>query len=71
MAQAVRLCGICGGKNGTGGSPLPLGFPCQYRSASALLFARVLFPEGHAAEALGTLKQSGASSDIGEHWARK
>ena len=53
-------------ENGTGSSPLTLGFHCQYRSAGALFFTRVLVPED-----LVTLKQSGASSDIGEHWARK
>jgi len=46
--------------------PLTLGFHCQYRSASALFFARVLVPED-----FGTLKQIGGASDIGEHWARK
>jgi hypothetical protein len=40
-------------------------------SSSTLFFTRALVPEGQAAEALGTLKRSGAFSDIGEHWARK
>jgi hypothetical protein len=60
------LCEICGGQNGTGFSPFALGFHCHYRSASALFFTRVLVPED-----FGTLKQNGASSDIGEQWARK
>jgi hypothetical protein len=64
--KAVRLCEICGGQSGTGFSPHTLGFHCQYRFASALFFTRVLVPED-----LGTLKQSGASSDIGEQWPRK
>jgi hypothetical protein len=70
VAQTVRLCEICG-QNGTGVSSLSSGFSCQYRSDSALFFTRVLVPERQAAEAVGTLKQSGASSDIGEEWARK
>jgi hypothetical protein len=66
VAQAVRFCEIFGGQNGTGSSPLTVGFHCQYRSASALFFTRVLVPED-----LGTVKQSDASSDIVEHWARE
>ena len=66
MAQAVRLCEICGGQNDIGFSPLSLGFHCQYRSANVLFLTRLLVPED-----LRTLKQSGASADVGEHWAKK
>jgi hypothetical protein len=65
VTQAVRLCEICGGQNGTKFSPFALGFHCHYRSASALFFTRVLVPED-----FGTVKQNGAS-DIGEQWVRK